>query len=166
MHLRLQHCVGKKNMTSPPCLTLVLCGSGWRKAEVSHPRRDAAGQLGVQYLRPEELLPRRSLAIRVGAHRCRGHGPPQYRGTPAGAPHWPAWPLSSSRWGLLYKTGYIQMNDLFDIYQETRISGSSAVTLVVIYILFYLSELARGDNRHGWINKRVWHLWEPKYHQP
>lgn len=76
------------------------CGSGWRKAAVSLPRWDSTGKLGLQYLWPEELLPRRSPAICPGTYSCRGHGSTQYGGAAAGAPQRPAGPLPSPWWGL------------------------------------------------------------------
>lgn len=86
----------EKHMTSP----LNLVCSGWRKAAVSQHRWDSPRQLGLQHLWPEEFVSRRSSANCAGTNSCRGHGPPQYRGTTAGAPQWPAWPVPSPWWGL------------------------------------------------------------------
>lgn len=85
----------KQHMTS-----LLSCFQGWCKAAVGQPRRDSSGQLGLQHLWPEELLPGRPPALRAGTHGSRGHGPAQYQSPSAGAPRRPARAVPFPRWGL------------------------------------------------------------------
>lgn len=89
-----------KNIWSHLVVSHSLRTTGWRKAALGQPRWNPSRELGLQHFWPEELYPGCSPAVCVRAHSSGGHGPPQYRGTPAGAPHRPAGPVPSPRWGL------------------------------------------------------------------
>lgn len=75
-----------KNTWSHFFVSHSLRATGWRKAALSQPRWNPSRELGLQHFWPEELYPGCSSTFCVRAHSSGGHGPPQYRGTPAGAP--------------------------------------------------------------------------------
>lgn len=100
-HLKVTCFPGRnKNTWSHSFVSHSLRATGWRKAAISQPRWNPARELGLQHLWPEELHPRYSSTYCVRTHSSRGHGSPQYRGPPAGAPQRPAGPVPSSGWGL------------------------------------------------------------------